>query len=419
MTTTLTALAIVAIGYILAYLVFERLRDRFGYAGGAEYIVIGIILGPYGAGLLTDRVVADLTPIISLALGWLGMHLGFSFRLRELVLLKPAFISIAFTEAILAFAGCLIPLLLLFRYGIGYPWEVAAVPAVALATIGTVTSPEAIDAQARRQGASEVLTALQLSARIDALVGVVAFGLLLSIFHVGDVQPSVRAPTATEWAVINLAIGVASGILFHLYLGRRGDDPDGEESESRLFVAITGAIVIASGASYFLNFSPIYTNLILGFILANTGNAHRDADRLLARTERPIYLALLIFAGAAWSPPRSEWLFVVPAFIGIRLVARYLSGRVAGEWAARGEFRVPEMGTALLAQGGLGVALALNYRQVHAGFHSELILTAALLSVLIFEFIATRETARVLGSEAVTSTEPAASSPPSGEPGPA
>ena len=49
----------------------------------------------------------------------------------------------------------------------------------------------------------------KLQARF-ALVAVVAFGLVLAIFHQGDVAPGVRPPTATEWAVINLAVGVAS-----------------------------------------------------------------------------------------------------------------------------------------------------------------------------------------------------------------
>jgi hypothetical protein len=33
--TTLTALAVITVGDILAY-VFDRLRERFGYGGGAE-----------------------------------------------------------------------------------------------------------------------------------------------------------------------------------------------------------------------------------------------------------------------------------------------------------------------------------------------------------------------------------------------
>ena len=53
------AIVVVTVGYILAYLVFDRLRDRYGYVGGAEYVVIGFLLGVLvdslrpGAGALT------------------------------------------------------------------------------------------------------------------------------------------------------------------------------------------------------------------------------------------------------------------------------------------------------------------------------------------------------------------------------
>jgi hypothetical protein len=62
MQTTLTALAVIAVGYVLAYLVF---------AGG--YIIIGFVLGPRVRGLPGAGQVQDLTPIISLALGWLDL----------------------------------------------------------------------------------------------------------------------------------------------------------------------------------------------------------------------------------------------------------------------------------------------------------------------------------------------------------
>ena len=302
MQTTLAALAVVAVGYILAYLLFDRLRDRYGYVGGAEYVLIGVILGPKVSGLLGAAQVADLTPIVSLAVGWLGMLLGTYFRLPTLALLPSEHVQIAFAEAVSTFAAALLPLLALFHWVAGFGWPESAVQAVTLAAIATLSSPAAIDALAdRARIRSSLLPVLQLTARIDALVAVVAFGLVLAIVHQGDVAPGVRPPTATEWAVINLAIGVATGVLFHLFLGPRGA-PEDAEGNSRLFVALAGAIVVASGASYYLNLSPLYTNLVLGFILANTGRSHRDATRLLLATERPVYLALLIFAGAAWSP---------------------------------------------------------------------------------------------------------------------
>lgn len=394
MQTTLAALVVVTVGYILAYLVFDRLRDRYGYVGGAEYVVIGFLLGPRVTGLLDAGQVQDLTPIVSLALGWLGMLLGTYFRLPTMALIDGDHLRIAFAEAVTTFAVALAALLALFRVLAGSGWPEAAVQAVTLAAVATLSSPAAVDAvvdRARRR--VRILPILQLTARIDALVAVVAFGLVLAVVHQGEVAPGVRPPTATEWAVINLAVGIASGVLFHLFLG-----PRGHLDEGRLFVALAGAIVVASGASYYLNLSPIYTNLILGFILANSGSAHRDATRLLLSTERPVYLALLLFAGAAWSPGSAELLFIAPLFVVVRLGARYLGGWVAGTAVAPPDLRTHDLGRGLLAQGGIAVAIAMNYAQVHQELAPRIILTATLLSVLLFEIVASREASAWLAS---------------------
>ena len=412
MQTTLTALAVITVGYILAYLVFDRLRDRFGYVGGAEYVIIGFLLGPRTTGLLGAEEVQDLTPIVSLALGWLGMLLGTYFRLPALARIDASHVRIAFTEALATFGCALAALLALFHYASGYAWPEAIIQAVTLAAVATLSSAAAVDALSRRnRPVSPLVPLLQLTARIDALIAVAAFGLLLAIFHQGQVSLTVRPPTATEWAVINLAVGVSSGVLFHLFLGP-GNHAQEAQGGSRLFVALAGAIVVASGASYYLNLSPIYTNLVLGFILANSGSAHRDVTRLLLNTERPVYLALLIFAGAAWSPSSPELLFVAPLFVVIRLAARFAGGWVAGGLSAPPVLRTPWLGRALLAQGGIAVALAVNYTQVRPDLNGDLILTATLVSVLLFDIVASREV-----SEAVSSTPQGGDLPPGNEVG--
>ena len=391
MQTTLAALAVLTAGYILAYLLFDRLRDRYGYVGGAEYVLLGVLLGPHVTGLLDAGRVQDLTPIVSLAIGWLGMLLGTYFRLPTLALLPSDHVRIAFGEATATFMAALGPLLVLFRYLAGHPWTDSAVQAVTLAAVATLSSPAAVDALVERARLrTAILPVLQLTARIDALIGVVAFGLILAILHRGDVAPGTRPPTATEWAVINLGVGVASGVLFHLFLGPR--DGGGETgATSRLFVALAGAIVVASGASYYLNLSPLYTNLVLGFILANSGGSHRDVTRLLLVTERPVYLALLVFAGAAWTPESVDLLFLAPAFVLVRLAARFLGAKVTAELVAPPELRTPQLARGLLAQGGLAVAIAVNYTQVRPDLNPRLILSAPLLSVLLFEIVASRE----------------------------
>src|SRR5918995_5224060 len=122
MQTTLAAIAVITVGYILAYLVFDRLRDRFGYVGGAEYVIIGLLLGPRVTGLLGAGQVQDLTPIVSLALGWLGMLLGTYFRLPTLALVKGEHLRVAFAEAMTTFGCALAAILLLFHVVIGYAW---------------------------------------------------------------------------------------------------------------------------------------------------------------------------------------------------------------------------------------------------------------------------------------------------------
>jgi hypothetical protein len=395
MQTTLAGLAVITVGYILAYLVFDKLRDRFGYVGGAEYVVIGLLLGPRVTGLLGAAQVRDLTPIVSLALGWLGMLLGTYFRLPTMALIAGDHLRIAFAEAVTTFGFALAALIASFHYLAGYGWPEAAVQGVTLASVATLSSPAAVDASTRKANPpSAIFPVLQLTARVDALVAVSAFGLILAIFHQGQVSASVRPPTATEWAVINLAVGIASGVLFHLFLGPQGHLQE-DQGSSRLFVALAGAIVVASGASYYLNLSPIFTALVLGFILSNSGSAHRDVTRLLLATERPVYLALLIFAGAAWSPEPSTLLFLIPFFVVIRLTARLAGGWMAGWYVAPAELRTPRLGRAFLAQGGVAVAIALNYTQVRPDLNPELILTVTLVSVLLFDILASREASQL------------------------
>jgi hypothetical protein len=150
MRTTLAALAVITVGYILAYLVFDRLRDRYGYVGGAEYVIIGFLLGPQVTGLLGAGQVQDLTPIVSLALGWLGMLLGTYFRVTTLALVTGDYLRIAFGEAAATFGCATAALVLLFRTILGYDWPDTWVQSVTLASIATLSSPAAVDVATRR-----------------------------------------------------------------------------------------------------------------------------------------------------------------------------------------------------------------------------------------------------------------------------
>jgi hypothetical protein len=93
-----------------------------------------------------------------------------------------------------------------------------------------------------------------------------------------------------------------------------------------------------------------------------------------------------------------DLLFIAPLFVLIRVFSRFLGGAIAGGHVAPLELRAPGLGRGLLALGGIGVALALNYGQVYPDLHPRLVLTATLLAVLLFEIVASREaSAFILG----------------------
>ena len=50
----------------------------------------------------------------------------------------------------------------------------------------------------------------------------------------------------------------------------------------------------------------------------------------------------------------------------------------------------------MLAQGGIAVALAVNYTQVRPDLNGDLILTATLVSVLLFDIVASREVSQLV-----------------------
>ena len=239
--------------------------------------------------------------------------------------------------------------------------------AVTLAAVATLSSPAAVDAVVDRRAGRLARPARCSSSRLGSTPWSRSSrsGWCWPSSTRATWRPGVRPPTATEWAVINLAVGVASGVLFHLFLG-----PRGHLDEGRLFVALAGAIVVASGASYYLNLSPIFTNLVLGFILANSGSAHRDVTRLLLSTERPGLSRAAALRRRGLEPGLGGPAVHRPAVRGDPgggpVPGRSDRRRARG---ARRSCGRPGLGRGLLALGGIGVALALNYGQVYPDLH--------------------------------------------------
>lgn len=392
MSSALILIVVVVGGYLAAHVASSWMARRFLVVSGAEYLLLGILLGPQVSGVIGADVFGGFAPFLTLALGWVGVVVGAQFSLHELVRIPAKSYRIAFLEAFLTLAAVSGAMLAVFTWLLGTPVERAVFPAVAAGAVATASTPTGIGLVARRLGwGGPVVRQLQLSTAMDALVAIVAFSLLLTLGHAPPSSPAVRPPTATEWAVISVAIGIVGGTLFHLFLGN-------ERKIDRLFVALAGATILASGAAAYLRLSPLLPTMLVGAILANTSGNREEVRRVLAVVERPLYFVLLIFAGAAWVPSTRAWVIPVVVFLLVRA-----AGKVGGGYlGARLNDALPALGggwgRALLGQGGLAVAIGLNYLQQEAAMLANIVFTAAIASVIVMDVTSARIAESVVDS---------------------
>lgn len=376
MSAAFILILVVAGAYLAAHVAFEWLARHYLIISGAEYLLLGILLGPQVSGLISPSVVGDFAPFMTLALGWIGALVGTQFYLPGLFRISAKAYRIAFVEAVITLALVSAAMAGIFVWLFALPLSIALLPAVALGAVATASVPSGIALVSRKIGRSApVVRQLELTTAVDALVAIVAFGLLLSITHQTPVS-GWRAPTPTEWAVISIAIGVVGGSLFHLFLGE-------EKNIDRLFIGLGGAIILSSGAAAYLRLSPLLPAMLTGMILINTSANRNEIKEVLIRVERPLYFILLIFAGAAWQPGGAAWLLPTLIFLAARTAAKMGSSWFAA-WSSDALPALgPGWGQALLGHGGLAVAIALNY-QIHD--HSPLsnaVFTATIASVLL------------------------------------
>ncbi len=368
----------VAVAYLAAHVAFDWLARRFLIISGAEYLLLGILLGPQVANVLSVDVMGGFSPLVTLSLGWVGAIVGTQFHIPSLVRVRALSYRVAFGEATLTLIFVGLVELAVMQWWLRMGELEALPPALALGAIAAVSAPAGIGIVARHLGRrSALLRQLEITTAIDALVAIVTIGLLLAIRHPGDMAVS-RPITPTEWIVISLGIGIIGGAMFELFLGR-------ERDEDRLFISLAGAIILTSGAAAFLHLSPIFTAMVMSATLVNLSSNREEIVRTLHASERPFYFVLLIFAGASWEPSLRAWVIPVVLYLLARAVAKAGGARLAARATGTLMTLGPHWGRALLGQGPLALALGLEYVRMPNPPVPNVVFTAAIAAVLLLD----------------------------------
>jgi hypothetical protein len=393
MTTGLTLLLIVAGAYFAAHVAFDWLGRRLALISGAEYLALGILLGPEVSGLINASMLDSFAPFMTLALGWIGASVGARYYLPALVRVRALFYKVAFLESTISLVVTSGVMAFVLAGAFGEPLAGVIPAAVALGAIGVASSPSGVAFAARRivRRGGVVVRQIEVGAGVNAFVAISIFAILLCLLN----EPTAawgRAPTATELVVISVGIGVIGGALFHLFLGD-------ERHVDRLFIGLSGAIILATGAAAFLRLSPLLPTMLIGMMLVNTSRNRDQIRETLSKVERPFYFVLLLFAGAAWHPQGGiAWIGPILVFVASRFVIKLGSARLAARAHHVLELLGPDWGRALLGHGEIAVAIALNYHVLHESLPmTDLVFTAAIVSVLATDIASARRIRALLG----------------------
>lgn len=318
---------------------------------------VGILIGPWGAGLLSVEVIAHLDVVVSIALATLGVFAGIALgtprgpsrRLFAASMTQAAVAMAVVTAATVVLLGA---------------WEMPlpVSPVLLASALGIAAAASAAPSVTDVDHAGG-----HIAARVADLDDVlpIAFGAVLL---------SLVVTTAERMAVdilMTIGAGAVVGISGWLLFERAAGAERG--------VFVLGTLALLGGAAAYLGTSPLLAGIVAGVIWVRTpGHTDRIAADDLRKLQHPLVVLVLLLAGAGLQPTLPGiWLF--GPYVLFRMTGKLLGGWLAARVAPG--VAPSDLGAYLMAPGVLGIAFALNLQQIAPEAAAPVVLAVALGAV--------------------------------------
>ncbi len=353
------------------------------FDSGLIFLAVGVAIGPAGVRLIDAHVLEQTGPIVVFCLGWIGFLFGVHLEWRRLRRLTRRMWAATFAESLLTLALVLVAAWIFLTYWCPTCQSIAMHKWAALLTLAACaagTAPASVFAlNGRPLFRGDIAQAVRVSATLDDLPGLLLFGLMFAAVPVGLV-PALGLWSAPVWFLAAILIGVLLGVLMKSLTILATD------AQVHLLVVI-GLIAFGSGAAAYIRLSPIFVGAVAGITLANTTGRKEIVFELLARSEHTIYVLFLVLVGCRWSLEAEHLLALTALYLGIRALGKVLGGMTAASLIKVQEPRQRFGGLAMLGQGGLAIAMAVNYARVYEAQITSSILTVLIVGVIINELV--------------------------------
>jgi len=380
-------LGLLVVAFVSSMLVGGRTIRGFGLPSGAEYLVIGVAVGPHGLGVLPRSMIQIFQPIFVCAASWLAFVVGLGYLIvgRRRVHFGRALAGIALA----ALAGAAVGGAVWVCAGVlgaldGFPRLVLA---VGTGFIGCETTRHTVRWVAERHGASGPLSDwLADMARASALVPVAAIAVLAAVAPhapLTEFTPALRLGAC-------VGIGVIMGLVATVLLGR-------EFRRDESWGILLGATLLASGVAMRLGLAAVATLFTMGLTLAIASRHRLEIKFMVQATEKPVLLPAVLAAGASvdFDAFPNIGLMVAVALVA-RLGIEVVRGFLLTTFLPAARKAGPRIGLGMASTGAISLALAFVLTVRMPGPASSAVLLIVAAGVLLGELVGPAELRRGL-----------------------
>ena len=367
---------------------FARLPSLIGY------MIVGVILGPSVLHLFDEPSLERLSFITEIALGFVAFSIGSELNLSSLKRLGGGIISIILAESFSAFLLVTLVIYLLFR---DLPMAlIFGSMAPASAPAGTV----AVIQECRAKGS--LTKTLYAVVGFDDGLAIIIFGfaaavaknlLITEASGVSEgILPALLDPA--KEIVLSLAVGGVAGLLFFRMVR-------GLKNGRDILIVVFGIVLVCAGLSIRWHLSLILTNMMVGFVLANTRH-----ESLLNRVTSPLlevmpllFVLFFCLAGAHLQLSALPSLGAIGVVYILGRSAGLIGGARLGALFGHVEEKVKKyVGLGILSQAGVAIGLSLivkheftlldaKYNSPHAVKIGSSVLATITATCIFFEII--------------------------------
>ena len=336
-----------------------------------------------GLNLIDSESLDLLEPFLLFGLSWIGFLFGLQFEIRLLKRLPRFYFSITAVQSTITFLSVAIPAYFLLEHFISLPKSILLLASITLGSVASCTAQSALaivslNYKFQNRGLLEMLRYIS---SVDGLFSLMFFAIALSIIPSEDVDSfSMLASMKLLFASVSMGI-VPAIILISLSRTRF--------SQQEFLVFMIGTIMLCGGLASQINHSPLLSGLICGMVTANFCRHRVRALSTVIHAEKSIYIILLILLGAGWQLSIDFSLLLAGAYFLVRILGKLVSTFIATRVFAP-SYHVPKLtGLGLLSEGGLAIAIILNFRLLYPAIADSLV-TIIIISVVLNELISPR-----------------------------